>query len=86
MAQLSLLLVLQLDIKYFLLNFFFVSLLEPGDVSRSLFRLIDLLPRLHFLLLEESNSICQQLRVPLDILSSLLDVRKTLYLLIVSLL
>ena len=48
------------------MDLIFVTLLEGGDIARTLFGLLDLLPRLHLFLLEEGNSVGEQLRVPLD--------------------
>jgi len=48
------------------LNFFFVSLFQTGDVVGPLLGLLDFLPRFHFLLLQESNTIGQQLGVTIN--------------------
>ena len=46
------------DLTY-LLDFFFVSLLEVSDVVGTLLGFLDLLPRFHFLLLKKGNTIGQ---------------------------
>ena len=49
-----------------LLDLHFVLLLERHDFRSPLLRLLDLLPRLHFLLLQQSDSVCKQLGVTFD--------------------
>lgn len=46
------------DLTY-LLDFFFVSLLEVSDVIGTLLGFLDLLPSFHFLLLKKGNTIGQ---------------------------
>jgi len=48
------------------LNFFFVSLFQAGDVVGPFLGLLDFLPGFHFLLLQESNTIGQQLGVTIN--------------------
>jgi len=48
------------------LNFFLVSLFQTGDIVGPLLGLLDFLPRFHFLLLQESNTIGQQLGVTIN--------------------
>ena len=72
----SLLLLLHLDVKDFLhssfvgstylLDALLVPLLQARDVARALLGLLDLLPRLHLLLLEKGDSVGKQLSVSLD--------------------
>ena len=50
----------------YLLNFLLISLLESRDVIGSLFGFLDFLPGFHFLLLQKSNTICQQLGVTIN--------------------
>ena len=52
------------------MDLIFVTFLERGDVARTLFSLLDLLPGLHLLLFEQSNSVGEQLRVPIDTIVS----------------
>jgi hypothetical protein len=48
------------------LNFFFVSLFQAGDVVGPFLGFLDFLPGFHFLLLQESNTIGQQLGVTIN--------------------
>ena len=66
------------------MDFVLVSLLESGDISGTLLGLLNLLPRLHLLLLEESNSVGQQLSISLNVLSPLLNFTQRLQLAVVS--
>ena len=50
----------------YLLDAVLVALLESKDFIGALLGVVDLLPSLHLLLLEERNSIREQLRVLLD--------------------
>ena len=54
----------------YLLNAVLVALLEREDLIGALLRIVDLLPRLLLLLLEQGDAVRQQLRVPLDAVSS----------------
>jgi len=74
LAQLSFLFIIKLNIKDFLLDFLFISLFKPSDVISSLLGFFDLLPRFHFFLFEQSDSICQQLSISINIFSSFLNI------------
>jgi hypothetical protein len=50
----------------YLLDFLFVTLFERRDIAGTLLGLLDLLPGLHLLLLEQSNSVGEQLGISLD--------------------
>ena len=50
----------------YLLDFLLVTFLERGDVGCTLLGFLDLLPRLHLLLLEQGNSVGEQLSVSLN--------------------
>ena len=50
----------------YLLDLLLISLLQSSNVIGSLLGLLDLLPSLHLLLLEQGDSIGQQLRITLD--------------------
>ena len=55
-----------LHLLHLFLNTLVVSLLESGDFLGSLFSFFDLLPGLHFLLLQEGDSVGKELGVSLD--------------------
>jgi hypothetical protein len=50
----------------YLLDLLLVPLLEAGDVASSLLGFLDFLPGLHLLLLQQGDSVREQLGVPLD--------------------
>ena len=50
----------------YLLNFLLVPLLEIRNIIGPLLGLLYLLPRLHLLLLEQGDSVGEELGVPLD--------------------
>ena len=50
----------------YLLNFFFVSLLQTRDVIGTLLGLLNLLPSFHLFLFEEGNTIGEQLGIALN--------------------
>jgi len=50
----------------YLLDLLFVTLFERRDIAGTLLGLLDLLPGLHLLLLEQSNSVGEQLGISLD--------------------
>jgi hypothetical protein len=52
--------------RTYLLDLVFVSLLQVLDLARALLCLLDLLPSLHLLLLEESDTVGEQLCITLD--------------------
>jgi hypothetical protein len=50
----------------YLLDAVLVALLESKDFIGALLGVVDLLPSLHLLLLEERDTVCEQLSVALD--------------------
>lgn len=56
---------MSLEATYFLYAIF-IALLKSQDLIRTLLRIVNLLPSLLLLLLEESDTVGQQLGVPLD--------------------
>ena len=50
----------------YLLNLIFITPFADGDIVGALLGILDLLPGLHFLLLEEGNSIGKKLRIVIE--------------------
>ena len=53
-------------VETYLLHLLLIPFLQPSDVIRSLLSLLNLLPCLHFLLLQQSDTIGQQLGISLN--------------------
>jgi hypothetical protein len=66
LSHLPLLLLFQLDVEDFLLDFLLVALLLLINVSCALPRLLNFFPGLHFFLLQKSDTVSQHLGISVD--------------------